>query len=117
MVIFAKFRGTAALALLEDAVEIAEIVEAAAVADLGDGTVAVDQLSAGMSQTEVDNVLAEVTARVELEEAAERRGAHAGDVGQLGEANLVAVMGVDEGLHLVNAAAVAGHLDLGEARG
>ena len=117
MVVFAKFGGTAALALLEDAVEIAEVVEAAAVTDLGNGTVAVDQLSAGVAQTEVDDVLAEVAARMELEEATERRGAHAGDVSQLGEADLVAVMSVDEGLHLVDAAAVAGHLDLGKARG
>ena len=80
MVVFAKFGGTAALAHLEDAVEIAEVVEAAAIADLGDGAVAVNQLSAGMAQTEVDDVLAEVAARMELEEAAERRGAHAGEV-------------------------------------
>ena len=43
MVVFAKFGGTAALALLEDAVEVAEVVEAAAVADLSDGAGAVDQ--------------------------------------------------------------------------
>ena len=70
-----------------------------------------------MAQTKVDDVLAEVATRVELEEAAERRGTHAGDVSQLGETDLVAVVGVDEGLHLMHATAVAGHLDLGEARG
>ena len=80
MVVFAKFRGTTALALLEDAVEIAEVVEATAITYLGNGTVTVDQLSAGVAQTKVDDVLAEVAARMELEEAAERRGAHAGDV-------------------------------------
>ena len=117
MVVFAKFGGTTALALLEDAVEIAEVVEATTVTDLSDGAVAVNQLSAGMAQTKVDDVLAEVATRMELEEAAERRGTHAGDVGQLGKADLVAVVGVDEGLHLMHAAAVAGHLDLGEARG
>ena len=117
MVVFAKFGGTAALTLLEDAIEIAEVVEATAITNLGNGTIAVDQLTTGVAQTEVDDVLAEVAARVELEEAAERRGTHAGDISKLGEADLITVVGVDEGLHLMHTTAVAGHLDLGEACG
>ena len=117
VVVFAKFGGTATLALLEDAVEVAEVVEAAAVADLSDGTTTVDQQSAGMPQAEVDDVLTKVAACVEFEEATERRCTHAGNVSQLRESDLIAVMGINKGLHLMYAAAVAGHLDLGKARG
>jgi hypothetical protein len=35
----------------------------------------------------------------------------------LRESDLIAVMGINKGLHLMYAATVAGHLDLGKARG
>lgn len=116
MIIFAEFRRTTPFTLLEDAVKVTQVVETTAVANLGDSAVAVNQLTTGMAQTEVDDVFAEVTTRVQLKETAERRGAHACDVSQLSEANLVAVMSVDEGLHFMHTATITGHLYLGKAR-
>ena len=43
VVVFAKFRGTTALALLEDAVEIAEVVETTFETDFRDALRSVDE--------------------------------------------------------------------------
>ena len=72
VVVVAELGGAHALALAEDAVEVAQVVEPAAVAYLGDRVGAVDELSAGIAQTEVDDVIAEGSACMELEEPAER---------------------------------------------
>ena len=72
MIILTELGGTAALALTEDAVEVAQVVETATIAYLRNRVGAVDKLSAGIAKTQVDDVIAEVTTCMELEEAAER---------------------------------------------
>ena len=49
MVVLTEFGGTAPFLLLEDAVEVAQVVEAASIAYLGNGMGAVDQHPAGMA--------------------------------------------------------------------
>ena len=115
MVVFAEFRGATALTLLENAIEIAEVVEAAAEGNLCYGMGAVDQHAAGKAQSVVDDILAEVAPGMQFEETAEGRGAHACDIGYLREAYILAVMLVDEALDFLDAAAVAGDLHLGKA--
>ena len=94
VVVVAELGRRAILLFAEDTVEVAQVVESAVVAYLGNAFRGVDEQSAGIAQSHLDDVLAEVAARMKLEEAAERRGAHAGDVSQLGEADLIAVVGV-----------------------
>ena len=71
MVVFAEFRGATALTLLENAVEIAEVVEAAAEGNLCYGMGTVDQHAAGKAQSVVDDILAEVAPGMQFEETAE----------------------------------------------
>ena len=117
MIIIAEFGGTAALALLEDTIEIAEVVKPATVTYLCYRLCAIDELTAGIAQTEVDDVVAEVTPRVELEEAAKSRRAHASDIGYLRQADFVAVVFVNEGPNFLHTTAVAGNLYLSKAAG
>ena len=72
MIVFTEFRWTAALALLENTVEITEVVETAAIANLGNGTRTVDQLTTSVTQTKVYDVFAKVTACMQLEKTTER---------------------------------------------
>ena len=67
MIVLSELRGTTTLALLEDTVEVAEIIETTTETDLGNGVRAVDEHSAGIAQTEVNDILAEIATRVELE--------------------------------------------------
>ena len=117
MIILTELGGTAALALTEDAVEVAQVVETTTIAYLRNRVGGVDELPAGIAESQVDDVIAEVTACMELEEAAERRGTHACNVGQLGQSDLILVVGIDKALHLLDATAVARDLDLGKAAG
>ena len=117
MIIITEFGGTAALAFLEDTIEIAEVVEPATVTYLCYRLCTIDELAAGIAQTEVDDVVAEVTPRMELEEAAEGRSTHASDICYLRQADLVAVVLVNVGSHLLHTAAVARNLHLRKAAG
>ena len=57
MVVFAEFRRTAAFLLPEDTVEIAQIVEATTVTDLGNGMGAINQHTTGIAQTHIDDII------------------------------------------------------------
>ena len=107
MIILTELGGATALTLAEDAVEVAQVVETATITYLGNRICAVDKLTAGIAQSQINNVIAEVATCMELEEAAERRGAHACDICQLRQADLVFIMVADKTLHLLDAAAVA----------
>ena len=117
MVVFAEFRGAAAFPLLEYAVEIAEVVEATTETNLRDGVRAVDKHTAGISQSHIDDILTEVAPRMEFEETAESRRTHACDISQLRQADLIAIVLVDEILHLLHPAAVARYLHFGKTAG
>ena len=106
-VVFPEFRGTTILTLAEDTVEITEVVETTMVTNLRDRVGTVNEQSAGMTQTQVDDIVAEVTTGVEFEEPAEGRVAHTGDVGNGRETDLFAEMGIDVTFHLLNTSAVA----------
>ena len=107
MVVFAEFGRTTALTFPADAVEVAKVVEATMVTDLGDGVRTVDKQSASMPQTQIDDIVAEVATRMEFEEPAERGIAHAGNVGNGRKTDFLAVMTIDISLHLLHTAAVA----------
>ena len=102
---------------LEQAVEIAQVVEAAGKAYLRHAVGRIDEPTAGIAQAHIDDVVAEVAPRVQLEEAAEGRRTHAGDVGQRAEAYLVHVVLGNIVLHLQHAPRVALRLHLGIAVG
>ena len=70
-----------------------------------------------MAQAKVNNVFAEITSRVQLKETTKGRVAHTSNIGQLREADIFAVMGIDKGFHLMYTTAVTGHLNLRKARG
>ena len=114
MIVFPEFGGATALALLENAVEVAEVIEAAGVGDLGNRMGTVDQHSRCIPQTMVDDILTKVTARVEFEESTVSRGAHAGNVGYLSETDILFIMLIDVVTHFLHPTTVAGYLDLGK---
>ena len=115
MVVLAKFRRTTSLAFLEDAIEIAKVVETTTETDFGNGMSTIDEHTAGIPQALVDNILAEVSACMEFEETAESRRTHASDIGYLPQTDFILIMLFDEILHLLNPTAVARHLNLCKA--
>ena len=100
MVILSEFRRTAFLFLLEDAVEIAEVVEPAMEANFRDAHRRVDQHSRRRSKSHVDNVVGEVSPRVQFEKPAEGAWTHPRNVGQLRQPYFVHVVFADEVFHL-----------------
>ena len=67
MVILTELRGGTAFPLLEDAVEVAQVVETALETDLGNALRRVHQHTAGIAQSLLDDILAEVASGMELE--------------------------------------------------
>ena len=63
VVIVAESSRRATLLLLEDTVEVADVVEAATVADLRHAGMCVDKQTGGIAQTNVDDVVADSLAR------------------------------------------------------
>ena len=107
MIILTEFRGATALLLAENTIEIAQIIEPAAIADLRNRIGTVDEHPAGIAQSHVDDIIRQVTACMQLEEATEGAGTHAGDIGHVVETDLVHVVLTDVILHLQHPTAVA----------
>lgn len=104
---FTEFGRGAALALAEDTVEVAQVVETAPEADFLDAVGGVHQLAGSIAQTDVDDILREALAGMLAEEAGERGRCHACYVGKSGQTYLVMIVLVDILLDLQHLAAVA----------
>ncbi len=72
MIVLTELTWRASLLLLEDAVEVAEIVESAIKTYLADALGGIYQHAGSITQTQVDDILRDVSAGMELEETAER---------------------------------------------
>lgn len=70
-------------ALFEEAVEVAHIVEAGVVADFNHGKAGIDEESGRISEPMVDDIFADGFVGAQAEKAAERRGGHAYEFGQI----------------------------------
>ena len=106
VVIVAELGGRTSFLALEDAVEIAQVVETATETDFRNAARRVNEHSGGIAQAHVDDVVGEVASGVQLEEPAEGAGAHAGDVGQRGQSHLVHIVFADVVFHFQYATAV-----------
>ena len=84
-----------ALLLLEDAVEVADVVEAAAVANLRHAGVCIDKQAGCIAQANVDDIVGHGLAGASAEEAAESCRGHSCDVGKCLETNLFLEVLVD----------------------
>jgi hypothetical protein len=113
-VVFPEFRGAAVLLFLEYSVEVAKVVEAALVTNFRYAPAGVHQHSGGSPQPDVDDIVGEVSSRVQFEESAESTGAHASDVGKLCESDLFHIIVRDEVFHLEDSPAVILHGNFGE---
>ena len=107
----------APLALLEDAVEVGDIVEARLVTDLDHRHGGIDQEAGSVTETDVDDIVREGAARPDFEEPTEGGRSHASHIGDRRETHLLTEMLVDVVLHLTDAATVGRCLDGGERRG
>ena len=82
VVVVAESSRRATLLLLEDAVEVTDVVEAATVANLCHAGMCVDKQTGGIAQTNVDDVVAHSLARTGTEETRESGGSHACNISQ-----------------------------------
>ena len=115
MVILAENGGRAALLLLEDAVEITDIVEAASITNLCYTMRTVHQHSGGMPQADVYRVFRHRLVGMKVEEATESRRRHACQACQIVEADFPLEILVDIFLHLAHPAAVVSVRHAGKA--
>ena len=76
MIVLSELTWRTSLLLLEDAIEVAEVVETAVEPDLADALGCIHQHPGCIAQTEVDDILRYVSTRMELEESAEGTRAH-----------------------------------------
>lgn len=95
MVVLPEGRGGTVLLFLEDTVEITEVIESTGVTDLRNTLGCVYQHPAGIAETDVNDIVTEVTSCAQLEEAAECRGAHPCDIRQYGKTYLIRIVLVD----------------------
>ena len=117
LIVLAELRRRAATLLLEDAVEVRDVVEAASVADFHDGHRAVYQQPGSIAQPDIDDVFGDILARAQLEETAEGGGCHRYNVSQVLQMNFLTEMSVDILLHLLHPAAVGGDVGMRERTG
>lgn len=117
MVVLTEFRRTAALLLPEDTIEIAQIIEATPIAYLGYGMGAIYQHPTGIAQSHINDIITEVTTRMQFEETTECTGAHPCQTGDISQTDLVLVILVDIVLHLQHPTTVARYLHLGITAG
>ena len=113
VIIVTEFCGRASLLALEQAVEVAQIVVAAQIADVGHALVCIDKHTGRIAQTDINDIVTESTAGVELEKTAEGSFAHAGQAGQRLQFQLFHIMLVDIVLHLENPVGILLDDDLG----
>ena len=92
--------GIATFALAEETIEVAQRVEATAVAYLCHRVGGVHQSASSKAQSYINNILGQVLARAEFEKTAEGRWCHACKVGQLAQPEVVLVVVLYETLHL-----------------
>lgn len=114
VVVVAEGCGRAAFLLLEDTVEIADVVEAALVADFCHVGGGVHQKAGSMTETDVYDVVRHGLACTHTEEAAEGGWRHASNVGERLQAYLVLEVGVYVLLHVADTLALGGVLDIGK---
>lgn len=81
-IVLTEFLRRASLLPLEHAVEIGQIVEAAVIAHLSNGTRRIHQQARGKAQTDINNIVGKRLAGAQAEEAAERNRGHAHHIGQ-----------------------------------
>lgn len=82
VIVFAELSRRAAFLLLENTVEIAEIVETAIETNLTDRLGSINQHTGSIAQTKVDDILADVTPCMQLEELAESAWTHTSQIGK-----------------------------------
>ena len=80
MVVVAECCRRTSLLLLEDTIEVADVVEAAAVANLSNAGMRIDEQASGIAQADVDDVVADGLACPGAEETRESSWSHSGDV-------------------------------------
>ena len=95
MIVVSECCGRATFLLLEDAVEVADVVEAATIANLCHTGVSIDKQTSCITQTDVDDVVADSLARPCAEETRESSWRHSGNVGKSLQANLLLEVLVD----------------------
>ena len=114
MVVVAESRWRATFLFLEDAIEVADVVKATTVADLGHVGVGIDKQASGITETDVDDVVADSLARSGAEKARESGGSHACNICQSLQANLFLEVLVDVLFHGTNATAFGLVLHVGK---
>ena len=114
MVVVAEGSRRTTFLLLEDAVEVADIVETATVADFSHTGMRIDKKAGSIAQADVDDVVRDGLACTSTEEAAEGSRCHAGYVGKCLEAYLLLEILVDMFLDSTNTAAFGLVLHVGK---
>ena len=102
MMVLSELTWRAPLLLLEDAIEVTKVIETAVEPNLTDAFGCIHQHSGGIAQTEVDNILRDVSARMELEESAEGTRAHTRQRGEIRQTEFIHIVLRDIVLHLQN---------------
>ena len=117
MIVFAELSRRAAFLLLENTVEIAEIVETAIGTNLTDRLGSINQHTGSIAQTKVDDILADVTPCMQLEEPAESAWTHTSQIGEHRQAQVVHIVLGYIVLYFQDATAVVLYRHLGIAAG
>ena len=114
MVVFAELRRATALSLLKNAIKIAEVIEAAGITDLSHRVGTINQHTTSITQALIDDILAQISTRMQLEEPTESRSAHARQISKRVETDFLLIVLLNIILHFLHAATVARHLNLGK---
>lgn len=114
MVVVAEGCRRTAFLLLEDAVEVADIIEAAAEAYLSHTGMCIDKQSGCIAQAGIDDVVADGLSCAGTEETAEGCRGHSGNVGECLQTNLALEVLVDVLFHSTHSAALGCVLHIGK---
>ena len=114
MIVIAEGGRRTTLLLLEDTIEVADVVESAAIANLGHTGGRVYQQTGSVSQTDINHVVRNRLARTHTEETAEGSGRHSSNIGKRLQADLLLLVLVDILLDPTYTHALGSILDISE---
>ena len=115
-VVFTKLFGRTFFLFLEDPIEIRKIIKPAFITDFSNRHSRINQQAGSKPQTNVNDIVRKILTGTQFKEATERYRSHSYHIGQLIQADLFLIMGINIFLHFLHTAAIRMNADFREGR-
>lgn len=115
-VVFTKLFGWTFFLLLENPIEIRKIIKPAFITDFSNRHSRINQQAGSKPQTNINDIVRKILTGTQFKEATERYRSHSYHIGQLIQADLFLIMGINIFLHLLYATTIRMNADFSKRR-